>query len=135
MPLAGYLIGERRAVTQADFAHKDLKDDDAKRILQFVLWWLDEVREWDREMLHAGVQRIAGLMAFKIRDFLFPLFVAVSGQAVSLPLYDSMVVLGPDLTRMRIRDAIEVLGGVSKKLAKKWEKEFRDLVDTPTGAA
>ncbi len=36
---------------------------------------------------------------------------------------------------MRIRDAIEVLGGVSKKLAKKWEKEFRELVDTPTGAA
>ncbi len=83
----------------------------------------------------AGVQRIASAMGFKIRDFLFPLFVAISGQPVSLPLYDSMVVLGADLTRMRIRDAIDVLGGVSKKLTKKWEKEFRELVDTPTGAA
>ena len=134
-PLAGYLIGERRPVTSADFAHKDLQEDDAKRILQFVLWWLDEVRQWERETLHAGVQRIASAMGFKIRDFLFPLFVAISGQPVSLPLYDSMEVLGADLTRLRIRDAIEVLGGVSKKLTKKWEKEFRDLVDTPPGAA
>jgi glutamyl-tRNA synthetase len=74
-------------------------------------------------------------MDFKIRDFLFPLFVAIAGQSVSLPLFDSMAILGADLTRMRIRDALDVLGGVSKKLAKKWEKDFRALVDTPPGAA
>ena len=135
VPLAGYLIGERRPVSAADFVHKDLSDDDVKRILQFVLWWLDEVREWDRDALHAGIQHLANAMGFKIRDFLFPLFVAISGQSVSLPLFDSMAVLGADLTRMRIRDAVDVLGGVSKKLAKKWEKDFRDLVDTPTDAA
>jgi glutamyl-tRNA synthetase len=135
VPLAGYLVGDRRAVTFADFAHKDLSQDDVKRVLQFVVWRLDELRAWEREALQADIQQLAVRMGFKIRDFLFPLFVAVSGQPVSLPLYDSMAVLGPDLTRMRIRDAIEVLGGVSKKLAKKWEKEFRDLVDTPPGAA
>jgi glutamyl-tRNA synthetase len=135
VPLAGYLIGERRPVNAADFVHKDLPDDDVKRILQFVLWWLDEVREWDRDALHTGIQHLANAMGFKIRDFLFPLFVAISGQSVSLPLFDSMAVLGADLTRMRIRDAVDVLGGVSKKLAKKWEKDFRDLVDTPTDAA
>ena len=36
---------------------------------------------------------------------------------------------------MRMRDAIEVLGGVSKKQTKQWEKVFRALVDTPTDAA
>ena len=82
-----------------------------------------------------SIQQLAVRMGFKIRDFLFPLFVAISGQAVALPLYDSMTVLGSDLTRMRIRDSIDVLGGVSNKLAKKWEKEFRDLVDVPTDAA
>lgn len=134
VPLAGYLVGERRAVTAADFAHKDVADEAIKRILQFVLWWLDEVRDWERDALHAGIQQLAAGMGFKIRDFLFPLFVAISGQSVSLPLFDSMEVLGADLTRMRMRDALEVLGGVSKKQTKKWEKEFRDLVDTPRGA-
>jgi glutamyl-tRNA synthetase len=135
VPLAAYLIGERRPVTPADFVHKDLQEEDVKRILQFVLWWLDEVREWDRDVLHAGISRLATSMDFKIRDFLFPLFVATSGQSVSLPLFDSMAILGADLTRMRIRDALDVIGGVSKKLAKKWEKDFRTLVDTPEGAA
>jgi len=135
VPLAAYLIGERRPVAPADFAHKDLQEDDVKRVLQFVLWWLDEVRDWDRDVLHAGIVQLATSMGIKIRDFLFPLFVAVSGQSVSLPLFDSMAILGADLTRMRIRDALDVLGGVSKKLAKKWEKDFRGLVDTPPGAA
>ncbi len=135
VPLAGYLVGDREAVTASDFAHKDLQPDDVKRILQFVLWWLDAVRDWNRDVLHAGIAQLAGSMHFKIRDFLFPLFVAIAGRAVALPLFDSMEVLGADLTRVRIRDAIEVLGGVSKKLAKRWEKDYRGLVDTPTDAA
>ncbi len=135
VPLAGYLIGDRRPVTIADFAHKDLSQDDVKRVLQFVVWQLDEVREWERDALQTCLQQLADRMGIKIRDFLFPLFVAISGQAVALPLYDSMAVLGSDLTRMRIRDSIDVLGGVSNKLSKKWEKEFRGLIDGPTDAA
>jgi glutamyl-tRNA synthetase len=135
VPLAGYLIGERRALTPADFAHKGIAEDDVKRILQFTLWWFDEVRDWKRETLHAGIAWLAEAMQLKIRDFLAPLFVAISGQPVALPLYDSMVVLGADLTRVRMRNAIEVLGGVSKKQTKQWEKDFRALVDTPPDAA
>jgi len=135
VPLAGYLIGDRRPLAPSDFAHKDFGEDDVKRILQFTLWWLDEVRDWQRETLHAGISRLAEAMQFKIRDFLFPLFVAISGQTVSLPLYDSMIVLGADLTRTRIRNAIDVLGGPSKKQTKQWEKDYRALVDTPPDAA
>jgi glutamyl-tRNA synthetase len=134
VPLAGYLIGDRRPLEAADFAHKELRDDDVRRTLQFSLWWLDEVRVWNRDALQAGLQRLASAMGFKIRDFLFPLFVAISGKPVALPLYDSMTVLGADLTRMRLRNAIEVVGGVSKKVAKQWEKEFRDLVDSSPDA-
>ena len=67
-------------------------------------------------------------MELKIRAFLGPLFLALSGRTVALPLYDSMVILGPDLTRVRIREAIEILGGVSKKQAKRFEKRYRELV-------
>jgi len=42
-------------------------------------------------------------------------------------LFDSMAILGPDMTRARVRHAIYVLGGVSKKQAKKLESEFRQL--------
>ena len=43
---------------------------------------------------------------------------------MSLPLFDSMLFLGPDLTRIRIREALDVLG-VSKKQAKRLEKAYQ----------
>ena len=66
-------------------------------------------------------------MDVKVRDFLAPLFVAISGQAVSLSVIDSIAVIGLDLSRARLRHAIESLGGISKKQAKALEKEFAGL--------
>ena len=66
-------------------------------------------------------------MDIKLRDFLFPLFVAVSGRATALPLFDSMAFLGADLTRTRLRSAIVALGGISKKATKRLDKEFAAL--------
>jgi glutamyl-tRNA synthetase len=40
---------------------------------------------------------------------------------------DAMAILGSDVTRARLRSAIEVMGGVSKKQAKRFEKEFREI--------
>jgi glutamyl-tRNA synthetase len=37
------------------------------------------------------------------------------------------MILGIDITRARIRQAISVLGGISKKQAKALEKEFRNF--------
>jgi len=58
---------------------------------------------------------------------LFPLFVALSGKAVSTSVIESIVILGIDITRARIRRGIAVLGGLSKKQAKALEKEFRNF--------
>ena len=38
-----------------------------------------------------------------------------------------MAMLGPDMSRARVRHAIEVLGGVSKKALKKLDKEYQKL--------
>ena len=49
-------------------------------------------------------------------------------EKVSLPLFDSMAILGPDLSRARLRDALNVIG-VSGKEQKKLEKAFVVLSD------
>ena len=41
-----------------------------------------------------------------------------------LTVPDAMALLGPDMSRARVRHAIQVLGGVSKKAAKRLEKEY-----------
>ena len=58
-----------------------------------------------------------------------PFFFAISGSAVSLPLFDGMTLLGPDLSRVRLRKALNQLSesgvGLSKKGLKALEKEYR----------
>jgi glutamyl-tRNA synthetase len=126
--LAGYLVGETRKLTPESFAGLALEGETVLEVLQYTLWRLEALEDWTREALVEAVEALAGAMELKIRAFLGPLFVALSGRTVALPLYDSMVILGPDLTRVRIREAIDLLGGVSKKQAKRFEKRYRELV-------
>jgi glutamyl-tRNA synthetase len=77
--------------------------------------------------LREELEKLGEQLGFKIRDLLFPLFIAISGQAVSTPLYETLQILGPDLCRMRLREAQEALGGLSKKQTEQFEKEYRAL--------
>ncbi|MDZ7668834.1 MAG: glutamate--tRNA ligase [Gammaproteobacteria bacterium] len=130
-PQVDYLLGDRRPLTAEDFASNRLADEQVIQILDHVSRDLDAMRHWERQALFDTCQSLSGWMNLKIRDFLFPLFIAVSGRTVSLPLFDSMVFLGPDITRARIRDALAVLG-VSKKQSKRLEKQYRDYQETHT---
>ena len=127
LPQVDYLLCERAEITQASFAHKDLGEGDCLRILDHTLRTLERMRSWQRDDLFEELKSLAEAMDVKFRDFLFPLFVAVSGREVSLPLFDSMAFLGSDLTRTRIRTAIDALGGLSKKETRRLERAFQEL--------
>ena len=127
LPQVDYLLGERAEITQASFAHTDLGEGDCLRILDHTLRTLERMRSWQRDDLFEELKSLAEAMDVKFRDFLFPLFVAVSGREISLPLFDSMAFLGSDLTRTRIRTAIDALGGLSKKETRRLERAFQEL--------
>ncbi len=120
-------------ISEADFAaispdleKGGIKDKDSlKRILQFVLWEMESSATWDRDRLHDLIVQLADNLDLKIRYILAPVFIAVTGKPVSLPLFDSMAIIGPDMSRARIRQGINVLGGVSNKQLKKLEKEYQ----------
>ena len=126
-PMVGYLLGARRTLAAEDFEGLALEGEALLEVLQFTLWRLEALGDWTRPQLVATVEALAAELGLKIRVLLAPLFVALSGQAVSLPLYDSLVFLGPDLARARLRDGLEALGGVSKKAAKRLEKRYAEL--------
>lgn len=133
--MTGYLLGEPPAYGAEAFADTGLDEETLLEVLQYALWRLEATTDWSRESLVAELSTLAGELDMKIRSLLAPLFVAVSGRAVSLPLYDSMVILGADLTRARLRRALDVLGGVSKKQAKRFEKRYRELGAAPGDGA
>lgn len=124
---AGFCFSGLPAVTAASFEHNQYAADDLKVWLQFYLWACEARRDWNRDGLFADAKQLADALEVKIKDFLFPVFVAIAGTAASFSVVDSMELLGADLSRARLRHAVEVLGGVSKKQTKKLEKEFGSL--------
>ena len=127
LPQVDYLLGERQPIDESQFLHNALSVEESKKILSHVNRQLDLQDDWTRDGLYQTLKNLSESMHLKFRVFLFPLFIAISGKNVSLPLFDSMSFLGADLTRARLRSAIEALGGISKKENKRLEKEFSDL--------
>ena len=98
------------------------------KLLKIAEWELEKIPSWDRESLSSLFQKIAETEELKLKQILAPFFVAISGSTVSLPLFDSLELLGPDLARTRIRIALEKLSiagvGLSKKGLKKWRRNI-----------
>ena len=126
-PLAAFFFSGTVQVTAEALAHKKLDEKQVRQTIQFVLWALEAQRSWDKDGITDCINRVGAALDLKLRDIMPLMFVAITGQASSVSVLDAMVILGPDLTRYRLRQALEVLGGASKKEAKDWEKQFRDV--------
>ena len=125
--LGGFFVSGVLELDAERFAHKNLDNATMLKLLQFSLWRLEQIDDWDRDDIERGLQGLAESLQMKIRDFLYPLFVAISGQAVSTSVFDSIAILGIEMSRARLRHAMDVLGGISKKQAKVLEREFRKI--------
>jgi len=130
VPLAGFMFSGMLNLTEEDFKHKKLEDGQVKRVLQFSLWKLEAQRHWSKENIFADIKALAKVMELKMGDFNHPVFVAIAGTPNSWSVMDSMALLGPDMTRARLRSALNLLGGFSKKETKRVEKEYQALLST-----
>lgn len=121
-PLAGFFFSGTVPLTVELFAHKKLSSDQVRQVLQITLWKLESLRQWNKEEITAVIHASGELLELKLRDIMPLMFAAITGQASSVSVLDAMEILGPDLTRFRLRQALELLGGASKKEVKAWEK-------------
>jgi glutamyl-tRNA synthetase len=126
-PLAAFLVSGTLPISEADFDGIKGEREELVKGLQFALWRLEAQRHWTRDNIWNDLKGIADALGVKIKDYLAPVFVAVAGSSASFSVVDSMEILGPDMSRARLRHAIEVLGGVSKKAMKRLEKEFQQM--------
>lgn len=130
VPLAGFFLSGFPEISADSFAHKQLTDEQMRKVLQFTLWQLENSTDISRDAVEQECVKLAACLGMKIRDFLFPLFVAITGRAVSTSVIDAISIIGLDVSRARIRAAIEILGGISKKETKTLEKDFRDFAQS-----
>ena len=129
-PLASFLVSGTLPITEDSFADVKTEREALVKGLQFALWRLEAQRHWTRDNIWDDMKGLADALDVKIRDFLAPLFVAIAGNSASFSVVDSMEMLGPDMSRARVRHAIDVLGGVSKKAMKRFEKEYAQMQES-----
>jgi glutamyl-tRNA synthetase len=127
VPLAAFFASGMLPLTEESFAGGKLQSDDLVEALQFALWSLEGLRHWERDTIFAAMKSTADSLDIKVKDYFAPLFIAIAGTTSSISVMDSMAILGPDMSRARVRHAINVLGGVGKKKMKKMEKAYAAL--------
>ena len=128
VPMSDYLVSGELSVTKDLFVN-ELKEpaEEIIRRLQFTLWRLEAQREWQGDALFECIKQLAIELGLNCKSLFAPLFLAIAGSNNAYSLPDSMAILGSDMSRARLRFAIDVLGGVSKKMVKQLEKEYIGL--------
>ncbi|MEP4485256.1 MAG: glutamate--tRNA ligase [Halioglobus sp.] len=126
-PLSSFLVSGTLPITEASFEGIKGERELVVKGLQFALWRMESLQQWHRDQIWAELKTVADALEIKVKDFLAPVFVAIAGSSASFSVVDSMELLGPDMSRARLRHAIDVLGGVSKKATKRFEKEYQQL--------
>ena len=104
------------------FESKKLTEEQVRQSLQFAIWRLESLFTWNNDTVSQTLMDLANQMGIKLRDFMPAFFIAIAGSTASTPVMQTMVTIGPDLTFARLRHALEIVGGPSKKELKVWEK-------------
>lgn len=119
---AGFFFNGLPNIKPEQFASKKLSDVQVRQSLQLALWRLEKLMVWNEDTVKTTLMSLSEQMEIKLRDFMPAFFIAIAGSTSSTPVMESMVTLGADLTYARLRHALEVLGGVSKKETAEWQK-------------
>jgi glutamyl-tRNA synthetase len=86
-----------------------LDDDSLRAAFAQAMAELDALPEWTLPGIEGVLRGVADALGRKFRDVVRPFYVAIAGSPTALPLFDSMVLLGRDLTRERLRRALATL--------------------------
>ncbi len=119
---AGFYFNQFPQLSKEQFESKKLTEEQVRQSLQFAIWRLESLFTWNQDTVSQTLMDLANQMEIKLRDFMPAFFIAIAGSTSSTPVMQSMVTIGPDLTFARLRHALEIVGGPSKKEAKVWEK-------------
>jgi glutamyl-tRNA synthetase len=127
--LAGHFVSGTPSYDPALLTAGKAEEDVVRQALQIFIWQLEGLRSWEKSSIFAVAKEVATHHELKIKEFLEPIFVAITGKTSSTSVVDAMEILGSDMSRARLRVALNHIG-VSKKQAKKLEKAYKAYLAT-----
>lgn len=126
MDLCDFFFIKNLKYTPELFAVKGMAPDHACFILQGIIWHMEENENWGRSGIEQASRHVSEVFGINHKKKVMPLlFASLMGKNQGPPLFDSVEILGRDITRARLLEAIQFLGGISNKkmalLKKAWE--------------
>jgi glutamyl-tRNA synthetase len=128
VPMTAFLFDDR---LDYDFELLVKGVDEPGRVLELLWiarWEMEKLAGWSAEGVRDVFTRMSEVEELKFKKLLGVFFVAISGKKVSLPLFDTMELLGRDMCLRRLQYAVELLeqNGISmgKKKLKKFVKSY-----------
>lgn len=112
--LAGFLLSSDLGLTPASFAELKTSPAETLEIITAVRTGLENIVDWQVETIEAELRTIADGLGKKLRVVTAPLFLAISGSSRSLPLFQSMALLGRAVVRQRLTSAAAVVATPAK---------------------
>ncbi len=125
MELCSFLFITHIELNEELLTPKGTDKTQAVQILQGMILSMEKQENWKRDGFDRASRDVAEFFEVNHKKIVMRiLFATITGKHQGPPLFDSIEILGKDLTRARLLNAIEFLGGISNKklaeLTKRW---------------
>jgi glutamyl-tRNA synthetase len=101
--LTAFFFAGRLTLTKEQLLDGKLQLEEVRKALALAMWGLDAERVFDPAVIERVLRAVADDLGRKFRDVARLYFVAITGSPTSVPLFESMVLLGRDIVRERLR--------------------------------
>ncbi|MDP6525794.1 MAG: glutamate--tRNA ligase [Kiritimatiellia bacterium] len=122
--MSAFLFSDRLAYDVSELINASESGERAVELLRIVQWEIEKTTCWQTD----DVKQIFSLLSekedLKLKKLMPLFFVAFAGSSVSLPIFDSMVIMGKDMCLRRIQYALEALAEEGFALKGKGLKRF-----------
>ena len=131
--MSAFLFADKLDYAPTALIGGELDGPRTARLLKIAQWEMEKISRWNRDTIKDAFNRVAEKENLKLKQLMMPFFVALSGASVSLPVFESMDILGRDLALRRLQYALEALASTGAELKGKTLKELESYYESAYG--
>ena len=125
--LTAFFFADAVPLDPAKLQFKGKTAEESAALLQLALWRFEGLRTFTTSAIEELFRELVEKTGLRLRDAIRPFYVAITGAEAAPPLFQSMEILGSDLVRVRLRRAIDALGGLSARKLGELERTYEAL--------
>jgi len=125
--LTAFFFADAVPLDRGKLQLKGKAPEEIAALLQFALWRFEGLRTFTTRAIEELFRELVEKTDLRLRDAIRPFYVAITGAEAAPPLFQSMEILGSDLVRVRLRRAIDALGGLAGNALRRAEEEYARL--------